>query len=272
MMRKLPIYILIGFVSISFTIINYYYHYDTVWGLLFVPAVSIVFLHPKWKTVLITGISFNLVVAVIEFIIFSKGYEDFEGLPRLLSGAFVGWMIYLFISFLMISNFKLTESLNNLSLTDPLTNSYNRRFLELYIEKTLPVYSETDRELTVIMFDIDFFKKINDNYGHSIGDLILKRVTFTTTRLLRKYDVLIRTGGEEFLILLPETNLEQGVSIALRINEAVKIDSIDIGVPVTLSMGVEEYSKYESFDLLLQEVDKKVYRAKENGRNQVIYT
>ena len=129
------------------------------------------------------------------------------------------------------------------------------------------------------MTDIDFFKSVNDTYGHAAGDLVLKTVSRIIKLQLRDYDIAGRYGGEEFAILLPFTKLEEAKMVAERLRKAVENKKIDISkintesseknISVTISLGVAEYSKENSEETLLQNADKALYKAKENGRNRV---
>ena len=129
------------------------------------------------------------------------------------------------------------------------------------------------------MTDIDFFKSVNDTYGHAAGDLVLKTVSRIIKLQLRDYDIAGRYGGEEFAILLPFTKLEEAKMVAERLRKAVENKKIDISkintesseknISVTISLGVAEYSKEDSEETLLQNADKALYKAKENGRNRV---
>lgn len=129
------------------------------------------------------------------------------------------------------------------------------------------------------MTDIDFFKSVNDTYGHAAGDLVLKTVSRIIKLQLRDYDIAGRYGGEEFAVLLPFTKLEEAKMVAERLRKAVENKKIDISkintespqknISVTISLGVAEYNNGDSEDTLLQNADKALYKAKESGRNRV---
>jgi diguanylate cyclase (GGDEF)-like protein len=135
------------------------------------------------------------------------------------------------------------------------------------------------RPLTIILFDIDGFKHVNDTFGHAIGDTLLIQVAQATATQVRSVDVLARYGGDEFIILLPETNAEQAFLIAERVRESVAITRMETEnspFVVTLSVGVAEIV-YEPYDMSIEDVirraDEALYKAKKNGRNHtVIYT
>ena len=130
------------------------------------------------------------------------------------------------------------------------------------------------------MSDIDFFKKVNDTYGHAVGDCVLKTVAKTIKKELREEDIASRYGGEEFIFLLPHTKLEEAVVVAERLRNQVEKKKINIEeynikdtkeISVTISIGVSEYNKNDKEpQALYQKADAALYKAKENGRNRVI--
>ncbi|TVQ74199.1 MAG: GGDEF domain-containing protein, partial [Oceanospirillales bacterium] len=126
------------------------------------------------------------------------------------------------------------------------------------------------RVFTLLMMDIDFFKAINDNHGHDVGDKALMHVAGRITAQLREGDLCARFGGEEFVVLLPSTDTVEAMRVAERIREAVESSPLELPKqPITLSIGVATYQPGMTAEMLLKAADKEVYRAKENGRNQV---
>ena len=123
------------------------------------------------------------------------------------------------------------------------------------------------------MFDIDFFKKINDTYGHNIGDLVLQKIAEISRSVLRDIDIIGRIGGEEFAMLLPHTNLEDSIKVAERLRIEISNGKIVLEKEVlenfTASFGVVSAHKNSTIDELLIKVDKALYEAKESGRNRV---
>lgn len=119
------------------------------------------------------------------------------------------------------------------------------------------------------MLDIDFFKSINDGYGHDIGDQVLVELAHLLKRNLRKADCCARWGGEEFMLLAPETSLEQAVRLANKIRDAIKHTAFPIQGSVTASFGVVEVHAQDSVKSLMKRVDNALYLAKEEGRDQV---
>ena len=160
---------------------------------------------------------------------------------------------------------------------DALTGFNNRRQLE---ERKQEVSSakRQKRNLCAIMTDIDFFKSVNDSYGHAAGDLVLKTVSQVIKQQLRDYDIAGRYGGEEFSIILPYTKLPEARMVAERLRKAVENTKIDISkvnsdvsdkdISVTISLGITEYGDGDDEKTILQKADKALYKAKESGRNR----
>jgi len=170
---------------------------------------------------------------------------------------------------LALENNRLYE----ISVSDGLTNLYNRRYLEQRLSKELSYAKRFRKPLTVLMTDIDFFKKVNDTYGHQAGDHALRKVSEILTEELREYDVVARYGGEEFAIMLLATPRSRGASTAERLRRSVEQAEITFrgqNIPVTLSIGVASFPEdADESDALVGLADKALYRAKEQGRNQV---
>lgn len=161
---------------------------------------------------------------------------------------------------------------------DALTGFYNRRQLEERIKQEVSSAKRQKRNLCAIMTDIDYFKNVNDTYGHAAGDLVLKTVSGVIKHQLRDYDIAGRYGGEEFAIILPYTKIEEAQMVAQRLRKAVEKTKIDISkvstdinenlIGVTISLGISEYKNGDNEKILLQKADKALYKAKENGRNR----
>lgn len=172
------------------------------------------------------------------------------------------------------------KKLMSLATKDPLTTLYNRRFLYETLEKELKRCRRFKESLSVIMLDIDFFKKINDNYGHLAGDYVLKSVGFIILQNIRGIDIAARYGGEEFCCILPETDIKGAYILAQRIRKAVEENIFiynDLEIHVTLSAGISEADFDEvkseediyNRDIVLKKADDALFEAKNNGRNRV---
>ena len=160
------------------------------------------------------------------------------------------------------------RQLEEISQKDYLTGIYNRRSVESFLSGEIKRADRYGRPLSVILFDIDDFKKVNDTFGHDVGDEVLKEVVKTTLRCLRSTDVMGRWGGEEFLVVLPETDLEGAIALAERIRKAIGDRKFEKVGSVTVSLGVADYKKGESVFDLVKKVDRALYRAKERGKNR----
>ncbi len=165
----------------------------------------------------------------------------------------------------------LIKKLDMMAHTDKLTGAVNRhRGIEL-LEHEIKRAERYGHPFSIIYFDIDHFKKINDTYGHTTGDRVLIKTTETIRKNLRATDSLIRWGGEEFLILLPQTVLCDTVHIAQKLREQIENRYADIPVPITASFGIATWEEGQSLDTLLHRADVKMYEAKKLGRNRISY-
>jgi len=166
-----------------------------------------------------------------------------------------------------------TQVLEQLSNTDPLTQIANRRALFERGKMEFSRVSRTNDELTLILFDCDFFKNINDQFGHLFGDELLKHVCKICLEEIREIDFLARYGGEEFIIILPHCNTLGAIELAKRIQSSLADHCIaikDKEVCMTLSVGVSTLSsKHKTFEQLISDADNAMYQAKRNGRNRI---
>lgn len=169
---------------------------------------------------------------------------------------------------------RLEEDLRAQAGTDPLTNIPNRRSLEAAARREVERARRYAKPFAVIVLDIDFFKRVNDNHGHDIGDIVLKEMTKVCLTQLRLTDVLARLGGEEFAVLLPETDIIAATKLAERLRVAVETKPITTpkgGLPITVSLGVAQFAPNESgIDSALKRADEALYEAKRTGRNKVL--
>lgn len=164
---------------------------------------------------------------------------------------------------------QLEKELVARATTDPLTGAYNRLRMEEAIEQEIQTSARDNTPFAVAMFDIDHFKRVNDNHGHDIGDNVLRQVVAITRQQLRDTDLLARWGGEEFIIIANDTNQDDMQKIAERVRIAIASEEIDPVGKMTVSFGVGEYQPGERMTDLLKRVDDSLYHAKKAGRNQV---
>jgi len=171
---------------------------------------------------------------------------------------------------------SLNEKLRDLSNRDPLTHAYNRRYFSEFSEKMLSLSKRNNQDVCLCILDIDKFKNINDNYGHSIGDKVIILLAQKLEEYVRVSDVVSRWGGEEFVIFLFNTCLENAQNIAEKIRKNVENLTVDTNtgkLEFTISMGVSQYDDKKdanNIENTLKRADDAMYAAKENGRNQVI--
>ncbi len=161
-----------------------------------------------------------------------------------------------------------------LSMTDELTGLSNRRCFETTFEKEFLRAKRYDNKLTVVMFDIDHFKHVNDTYGHQCGDYILKQVSNAALQTFRKTDTVFRIGGEEFVVILTETSIKQSIIPLERFRKTVQ--TLDLNyqnqqINITVSIGACQLtSEIASKEDLLKNTDEALYQAKNSGRNNTV--
>ena len=172
----------------------------------------------------------------------------------------------------LVATFKsarLYAEVVELSLTDSLTGLQNRRYFDIALKNEVDRSRRFNRGLAVMMIDIDHFKEYNDTFGHPAGDEALKYVSACLLNNRRKADVVARVGGEEFAVILPETNLDGALDVANRIRMAVAGES-EFKRQLTVSVGITELSEAEySIESLIQQADEALYKAKHTGRNRI---
>lgn len=181
--------------------------------------------------------------------------------------------LLLLLVVLGVRQIRKAQRLQVLAMTDALTELPNRRHINMVGDEAIKSAQADRRPVCILVFDVDFFKRINDGFGHGVGDEVLARVAKASQAALRQQDRLGRTGGEEFLVVLPQTGLGQAAHVAERLRASVAaVDLSDVaeGLSVTISIGVAEF-KTEDTDLraLTQRADTALYRAKASGRNRV---
>ena len=165
------------------------------------------------------------------------------------------------------------KELEQLSAIDKLTGILNRRKIDEYLEYQVSLTVRYAKNLSLIIIDIDHFKKVNDTYGHQMGDKVLFEVTKIITNSIRKSDIFGRYGGEEFLLICPETNQEQAFVLAEKLREEVAHYNFDKVGQKTISIGISQYAQDDTAATLIKKADIALYEAKNNGRNQsIIYT
>lgn len=160
--------------------------------------------------------------------------------------------------------------LERMATTDILTGAYNRRKFEDDLDSIIKKKEKHDIQFSLIFFDIDNFKNINDLFGHKIGDLVLQRISKLVLENIRTTDRLFRWGGEEFIIILYGSNLENARNVAGKIRNIIENEDFGLETKITISLGVGEYIADESADQIVARIDKVLYQAKIQGRNRVV--
>lgn len=195
------------------------------------------------------------------------------------AGASVLGLLFL-VLFIQSNKFlrKLTEAqdaLTFLAATDGLTKLYNRKAALERLGEEISQNSRFETPLSCLMIDVDHFKSINDRHGHLTGDKVLVTLAKTLSQCSRQYDVVSRYGGEEFLVILPKTDLPTAISVAEKYRQEISDQSVQIdeqSIHLTVSIGVAEvdFSRSEGIDSLVSRADAALYQAKANGRDQVV--
>jgi diguanylate cyclase (GGDEF)-like protein len=165
------------------------------------------------------------------------------------------------------------KKLETQAVIDPLTGCYNRRALNSYLEHDIANVHRYSGDLSVIMFDIDHFKGVNDSHGHQAGDSILREISRMVQSKIRRSDYLARYGGEEFVLVLRNTQYSYALELAERLRVMLEGSRISLGretIGITASFGVASLRAGSDRERLLAEADAMVYRAKASGRNKVM--
>lgn len=227
-----------------------------------------------WSIVLLT-------ILLTSFVLLSNSTTepDIREYSNIVIGVgFIVIFVVLFVFFLGIRPIlkRLIIENNNLKKfanTDPLTSLYNRRaFLIAYDRQIKMQKRGTSTHATLVMIDLDDFKRVNDNFGHDVGDDVLKGVALTVKSSVRATDIVARFGGEEFILLLPNTHLESARILSKKISNSIKLESKNYSPKsqfqyITLSIGIISLTCSDTFKESLIKVDHALYTAKKSGKN-----
>jgi diguanylate cyclase (GGDEF)-like protein len=167
---------------------------------------------------------------------------------------------------------KALNLINELAIRDELTGTHNRRHLIALIERERERSARAGRPFCICLLDLDFFKRVNDTYGHCAGDVALRVFALAVQHQVRDTDAFGRYGGEEFLLMLPETSLEEAAVLVERIRlsvEGLQFADISAEFALTVSIGVAQFCNGESIAQMIARADKALYLAKSDGRNRV---
>ena len=226
-----------------------------------------------FTTLAVTLTVFNTGVAFVYSDTLNVGVTDIEHIVFLANRLLIATVILLW-GYLVNRNRRATEMLQNLSTTDPLTGLLNRR--EYHKISTAELHRDTlfNHPFSLLIFDIDDFKYINDTFGHGVGDAALRSLASCARRSLRITDILARFGGEEFIISMPDTSLEEALIVAERLRQNIErevVHSRNAHFRMTVSIGLAVSAALnESLDDLIDRADRALYQAKRSGKNRVI--
>ncbi len=184
-------------------------------------------------------------------------------------------IILLILAFSVIySTMLLLNRIEELAMFDPLTKLMNRGFLKEFLQREVNRSSRSRRPFSIIMGDVDHFKWVNDQHGHDCGDKMLQHIARILRKNLRSEDVICRWGGEEFLFLLPETELEKAGEVAEKLRRKIEQSPLSINdteIPITMSFGVTTHTPGDrNLSNYINAADRRLYEAKKQGRNQVV--
>lgn len=244
---------------------------NTVFMWIIVIPVLSHFLLGRWLGLLVS--IFYMLIAFVIYLTKSLAIHNEVDVVAMSNLAFSGIAVLFFSHVYEVSRIRAHRRLLHLATTDNLTSLANRtRFLDVF-ERERNHAARNQSDLTLILLDLDHFKLVNDGFGHDVGDEVLKYVSATISRRLRKTDLACRIGGEEFAILLPGADLDQGIAIAETIRQNIadlpyaKAENI---IPLSASIGVAEYGfDGSNLETLYAAADQHLYAAKTSGRNQV---
>jgi two-component system cell cycle response regulator len=163
-----------------------------------------------------------------------------------------------------------------MAITDQLTGLHNRRYMARHLDTLLASAQKNERPLTFVIMDIDFFKQVNDTYGHDIGDEVLKEFASRIAANVRGIDLACRYGGEEFVVAMPDTDMAFACNISERLRQSIETTPVKISrapgqLNITISIGIAQCEGVEdTAEKLLHRADQALYRAKRTGRNKVV--
>lgn len=237
----------------------------------------------RWK--LLVSLIFMFILGYVLYA-FLRTPDSFTSISTLIvPGIFFSGAVFVFLvcslSLKTALDLQRIYVLEQENITDPLTGLFNRRYLDRRIVEEFQRAMRFEQPFSVFLLDIDHFKIVNDTYGHQIGDMVLKKLSHLITESVREVDVAIRYGGEEIMVILPNTRIENAFELAERLRRQIE-ETIMVaadprkGQPViylTVSIGVSEYLFSDGWDnaqKVLQRADIALYQAKGQGRNRVV--
>lgn len=246
--------------SIALVMLSLYYGQNYSMYLLFPLLVALpVLLRTRWAVSL--GALAGVAVAPLVVSQYDETTSVAIGISMLLTWLVSAWLV--------LAVTEQSRRLRDMATTDPLTGAYNRRYMEQHARKSLADWERYGRPVSILLIDIDHFKRINDRFGHAVGDDALKGLVDIVNNRIRRGDTLCRFGGEEFVLLLSEVAGEQAVKVADELRESVEQARIIPEGSMTISVGVCDVSHADDMEHWFKLADGALYLAKHNGRNRV---
>lgn len=226
--------------------------------------------------VVILALSSSAILVAADENISSGKFQEMQTQIRVLQWQVIALSLALIVllSILALRQFYKKRRMRILAMTDELTKLPNRRHILTFLGDQAKTAYEEEQPLSVIVFDIDHFKVVNDKFGHDGGDIALKAVADVANQALRRGDRVGRIGGEEFLVVLPGSTRKSAADVAERLRRSIEVTEIGKlppGFRMTISLGVCEWNAgHESIEVLLKRSDKALYEAKNAGRNRMV--
>jgi len=251
---------LVLLLSISLLLLSIYYGQSYGLYLLYPLLVALpILLKTRWAVLL--GVLSGLLAAPLVLTQYDATTAIVIGLSMGLTWLVSAWLVYAMT--------EQSRRLKDMAITDPLTGVYNRRYLELQATKALDFWRRYRRPASLLLIDIDYFKRVNDKYGHAVGDAAIKALVDVISRRIRSVDTLCRFGGEEFVLLLSETGVGAAELVANKLRNAVENEYILPEGSMTISVGISGVAAANGLDHWLNMADAAMYIAKKKGRNRV---
>ncbi len=237
----------------------------------------------RWKTLL--SLIFLFVSGYILYALLHSPDSINSIADLVVPGIFLGGAIFVFmvcsLSLETATDLRQIYILEQEVITDPLMGIYNRRYLDRRLNEEVQRARRYELPFAIFLLDIDFFKKVNDTYGHQIGDMVLKKLGTVIVDSVRELDIVIRYGGEEILVILPNTRVANAVELAQRVRQKVEETMVvepNMGkdqpaIYVTVSIGVAGYrfsGGWDTASRVVERADQALYQAKKQGRNRVV--
>lgn len=226
------------------------------------PAAAALFFLLPLREATVSNIVFVISMSVVSFVTFPEA--DFWRITFSLGLTCLFVMIFAWLVG------RLQSELTRLATTDPLTGCLNRSQLADILNGQIQMRERYERVSSLVLLDLDYFKTINDRWGHLAGDRVLQELSYRVTKRLRESDRLFRIGGEEFMLVLPETRQKDADKVARELLTSISSRPFVEGIQVTASASVAEVEKGDTWSVWLNRADQALYEAKAKGRNQVV--